>query len=144
MLYFPVADKHKQVPKQAVSIIMTDDMQDDVKPSMLCQMGEAEQRSKQNSKLKAIGGKSASTTFSACLEEKADLAALMIRHKWLKDKHEWEEEEQLRRRTEKLQLHEEIAAYMSELHVLWSQTIISGVNSITKLSDGTLIWKKGN
>lgn len=60
----------------------------------------------------------ASSVSSARLRIKADLAALQIRQKLLKDKHELEtEEEWLRKRKEQLKLDEKVAANMAKLNV---------------------------
>lgn len=116
--------------------IMTDDMEDDVKPSdSVSNVGSRATRSRNS----AIGGKStaASTISSTRLKAEADLAALMARQKLLKDKHQLEEEEErLMKRKEQLQMDEEIAAHMAKLDVLRSQSILSGKTSITKRSDG--------
>ena len=129
VLHCPTEDEH-QAPTQAVSIIMTEDMQDDIKPS--------DSVSNVGSKNSVTGGKSAvSTASSARLKAEADLAALMARQKLLKDKHELEEqEERLRRKKEQLKLDEDIAAHMAKLNVLRSQSILSGKGSLSKRSDG--------
>ena len=132
--FLQIADE-PQVIMQAASIIMTDDIQDDVKPSdSVSNVGSRVSRS-QNS---ATGRKSAASSISSArLKAEADLAALKIRQKLLKDKHELEEEEErLRKRKEQLQLDEEIATHMAKLNVFRSQSILSGKTSITKQSDG--------
>lgn len=68
-----------------------------------------------------------SSTSSARLMAKAELAALTMRHKLLKEKHALEEEEQrLRKRREELKLNTEIAEKMATLQILNTKSITSG------------------
>ena len=77
-----------------------------------------------------------SSTSSARLKAEAELAALSMRHKLLKEKHALEEEEQrLRKRREELQLSTEIAEKMAKLEVLKIQSTTSGKRT-SKVSDG--------
>lgn len=81
-----ISDIHNsQTAEQAVSVIMADDPQDEVKPSdSVSNVGRGAR-----SQTSVAGGKSAvSTTSSVRLQAEADLAALMARQKILKDKHE--------------------------------------------------------
>ena len=120
---------------QAASIINTDDLQDNVKPNdSVSNVGSRASKS-QNS---ATGRESvASSIASARLRAEADLAALRMRQKLLKDKHELEEEgERIRKKKEQLKLDEEIAANMAKLNVLKSRSILSGKTSVSKRSDG--------
>lgn len=121
---------NSQTAVQAVSIIMADDLQDEVKPSdSVSNVGRGAR-----SQSSVVGGKSAvSTTSSVRLQAEADLAALMARQKILKDRHELE---QLRKRKERLKLDEEIAAQMAKLDVLRTRSILSRRGSRAKHSDG--------
>lgn len=130
----PAADE-PQVPMHAVPIIKANDMQDDIKPSDSVSNVASRTSRTQTS---ASGRSAASSISSAHLRAEADLAALKIRQKLLKEKHELEEEEErLRKRKEQLKLDEEIAAHMAKLNVFRSQSSTSGKSSgISKHSDG--------
>lgn len=126
----------------AASIINTDDMQDHIKPNDSVSNVGSRGSKLQNS---ATGTKSvASTISSARLRAEADLAALKMRQRLLKDKHQLEEEEErLRKRKEQLKLDEEIAANMAKLNVFKSLSVLSGKTSVTKRSDGmNSYWEK--
>lgn len=89
---------------------------DDVKPSDSVS-NVASHRTKKRS---SVGSKSsASTASSARIKAEADMAALIVRQRLLKEKHVLEEqEEQLRKRKEHLDLETEIAASMAKVNVL--------------------------
>lgn len=77
-----------------------------------------------------------SSTSSSRLKAEAELAALTLRHKLLKEKHALEEEDQrLRKRKEELQLNAEIAEKMAKLEILKVNSTASG-KSTSKVSDG--------
>lgn len=77
-----------------------------------------------------------SSTSSARLKAEAELAALTMRHKLLKDKHALEEEEQrLHKKREELELNTEIAEKMAKLEILKIKSTISGKRT-SKVSDG--------
>ncbi len=77
-----------------------------------------------------------SSTSSARLKAEAELAALAMRHKLLKEKHALEEEEQrLRKRREELKLNTEIAEQMAKLEILKIRSTISGKGT-SRVSDG--------
>ncbi len=97
-------------------------LQDEVKPSDSISNVESRRCAKSATSGKSSGsGKrsSVSGTSSARIKAEADLAALMARQKLLQDKHALEEEEQqIRKRKEKLMLDEEIAASLAKVSVL--------------------------
>lgn len=65
-----------------------------------------------------------SSTFSACFKAEADLAALMVKQKLLKQKHVLEEEEQrLQKRKEQLTIEQDIAAQIAKLSVLKTSSV---------------------
>lgn len=73
---------------QTASIIKTEDMQDDVNPSdSVSHVGSRVSKSKNSARRRKSA---ASSIFSARLKGEADLAAVKIRQKLLKDKHELE------------------------------------------------------
>ena len=77
-----------------------------------------------------------SSTSSARVMAEAELAALTIRHKLLKEKHALEEEEQrLHKRREELKLNTEIAEKMAKLEILKTKSTTSGKRT-SKVSDG--------
>ncbi len=77
-----------------------------------------------------------SSTSSARLKAEAELAALTMRHKLLKEKHALEEEEQhLCKKREELQLNTEIAEKMAKLEILKIRSTTSGKRT-SKVSDG--------
>lgn len=113
-----------QVLVHASSIVSTDNLQDEIKPSdSVSNVGS--RTSKINSS--SVEKRSvASSTSSVRLKAEAELAALMAQQKLLKDKHELEDqEEQLRKRKERLNLEGEIAIQMAKLNVLKSQSVSS-------------------
>lgn len=72
-----------------------------------------------------------SSTTSARLRAEADVAALLARQRLLKEKHALEEqEEQIRKRKEQLQLEAEIAASVAKVNVLRK----SGSNAMSAAS----------
>lgn len=130
------SDDVPQVPTRTMSPVITDDIQDDdVKPSDSVSNVESRRSGTHNS---ATGRKSSvSTTSSARIKAEADLAALMARQKLLKDKHALEEqEEHLRKRKEKLNLEEEIAAHMAKVSVLRASSVSSAKSAATEQSNG--------
>lgn len=129
VLQCPTEEDEPPVTTQAASIINTEDVQDDIKPS--------DSVSNVGSRNSATEGRSPASASSARLKVEVDLAVLMTRQKLLKDKHELEEqEEQLKRKKEQLKLDEAIAEHMAKLNVLRSSSILSGKNSISRHSDG--------
>ena len=102
-----------------------DVVQDEIKPWDSI----SQQRSKNQSKSHV------STTSSARLRAEADVAALLARQKMLKERHALEEqEEQLRKCKEQLQLEEDIAASMAKVNVL--RTASSSVSAASRGMDG--------
>lgn len=104
------------------------DPQDDVHPTDSISNVPSRQ-SARSSKHSSI-----SSTSSARIKAEADLAALMARQKHMREKHALEEEEeQIRKRKERLKLDEEIAAHMAKISVLKSASLTSA-GSASKLS----------
>lgn len=103
-------------------IILHKGLQDDVKPSDSISNVQSRQSAQSATSGKSSGsGKKSSvlSTSSARIKAEADLAALMARQKLLQDKHALEEEEQqIRKRKERLKMDEEIAAHMAKVNVL--------------------------
>lgn len=80
---------------------------------------------------------SVSSISSARIKAEADLAALMARQNLMQDKHALEEEEeQIRKRKEKLKLDENIAAHMAKVSVLRSASLTGARSTATKQSNG--------
>lgn len=76
---------------------------------------------------------SISSTSSARIKAEADLAALMARQKHMQEKHALEEEEeQLRKRKERLKLDEDIAAQMAKISVLKSASLTSAGSTLKR------------
>lgn len=93
---------------------------------------------------KSSGSRSkVSSTASACLRAEAEMAALLARQRWLKEKHALEEqEEQIRKQKEQLQLEAEIAASMAKVNVL--KTSGSSVHRrVSRKKDGMDSYFKG-
>lgn len=116
-----------------VSITPHGDLQDDVNANDSISNVQS-RRSAQSS---ANGGKSSvSTTSSARIKAEADLAALMARQNLLQDKHALEEqEEQIRKRKERLKLDEEIAAHMAKVSVLRAASMSGAKSTATERSN---------
>ncbi len=109
------------------SSIVSDHLQDAIKPNdSVSNVGS--RSSKNQSSIERRSG--VSSTSSVRLKAEAELAALKARQKLLKDKHELEDqEEQLRKRKEQLNLQGEIEVQMAKLNVLKSQSVSSSKSS---------------
>lgn len=114
-------------------------LQDDVNPSDSISNVQSKQSAKSVASGKSSGsGKRSniSGTSSARIKAEADLAALMVRQKLLQDKHALEEEEQqLRKRKERLKLDEEIAAHLAKVSVLRAASVSGSKSTATERSN---------
>lgn len=113
-----------QATVQASSIVTSDNLQDDIKPND--SVSNVGSRSFKNQSSISERRSGVSSTSSVRLKAEAELAALKARQRLLKDKHELEDqEEQLRKRKEQLNLQGEIEVQMAKLNVLKSQSVSS-------------------
>lgn len=97
-----------------------------------------------NQSRKKYGTRSKMTfTASARLRAEAEMAALLARQKLLKEKHALEEqEEQIRKRKEQLQLEGDIAASMAKVNVLRASGSSGGVLLLGNWMAWSLILKR--
>ena len=115
-----------EMPLQPVEMNEVNEIEDNIKPSdSVSNVGSHKTSQSQRS-----------STSSIRLKAEAELAALSMRHKLLKEKHALEEEEQrLRKKREELQLNTEIAEKMAKLEILKIRSTTSGKGA-SKVSDG--------
>lgn len=115
-----------EIPLLPVEMNEANENEDDIKPSdSVSNVGSHKTSQSQ-----------CSSTSSARLMAEAELAALTMRHKLLKEKHALQEEEQhLRKRREELKLNTEIAEKMATLQILNTKSITSGKRT-SKVLDG--------
>ena len=116
----------RKIPLHSVEVNEANQIEDDINPSESVSNIESHKTSQSQ----------CSSTSSACLKAKAELAALTMRHKLLKEKHSLEEEEQcFCKRREEIQLNTEIAEKMAKLEILKIKSTTSGKRTL-KVSDG--------
>lgn len=111
-------------------ITMPGDPQDDVGPDN--SISNVPSTTSAHSSQKSL----VSCTSSVHIKAEVDLAALMARQKLMQDKHALEEEEeQIRKRKERLKLDNEIAAHMTKVSVLRSASLTGAKSTTTKQSN---------
>lgn len=110
----PHADAQHVIPCSQSSIKATSHIQDEIQPGdSMSNVGS--RRSKHSSR----SGSRVSSKSSAHIKAEAEMVALVVRQKILKDKHVLEEqEEQLRKKKEQLELEANSAATMAKVQVL--------------------------
>lgn len=133
--HFQMDDASQAAAQDTGSITLHEGPQDDEKPSDSISNVQSRWSAQSAASGKSSGsGKrsSVSSTSSARIKAEADLAALMARQKLLQDKHALEEEEQqIRKRKERLKLDEEIAAHLAKMNVLRAASTSGSKNTVT-------------
>lgn len=116
----------------------TSDVQELIQPSDSVSNVASSRKSKHSA---SKASSKASSTSSARIKAEADVAALVVRQKMLKDKHALEEQEELiRKKKEQLELEADIAATMAKVHVLGASRGSSVQSHPTKMSDDMMSY----
>lgn len=116
----------------------TSDVQELIQPSDSVSNVASSRKSKHSA---SKASSKASSTSSARIKAEADVAALVVRQKMLKDKHALEEQEELiRKKKEQLLLEADIAATMAKVHVLGASRGSSVQSYPAKMSDGMMSY----
>lgn len=127
------AELKEQIPSPQLDMKATADIQDDIQSKdSVSNVGS------KNSKSSSSGSSSkVSSASSARIKAEAEVAGLVIRQKLLKDKHTLEEQdEQLRRKKEQLEMEADIAATMAKIKVLGASRASSTQSRFSHVSDG--------
>lgn len=137
--HFQMDDASQAAAQETGSITLHEGLKDDVTPSDSISNVQSRRYAQSAASGKSSGsGKrsSVSSTSSARIMAEADLAALMARQKLLQDKHALEvEEQQIRKRKERLKLDEEIAAHLAKVNVLRAASTSGSKNTVTDQSN---------
>lgn len=123
----------EQIPSSQLDVEATVDIQDDIQPKdSVSNVG-----SKKSKLSSAVSSSRVSSASSARVKAEAEVAALVVRQRHLKDKHTLEEQEdQLRRKKEQLEIEADIAATVAKIKVLGASRASSVQSHFSHTSDG--------